>query len=102
MRAAVERAIELRDHELLSRWQSFLAVDLPLRATERIANGDYREADKIWRNGLQSFFDGRLQPRLDKVSESLKPRPTKISSRRRTALVACPLCKLPNKPLLPR
>ncbi|MCY2956203.1 MAG: serine/threonine-protein kinase [Planctomycetota bacterium] len=77
LRAAVERAIELRDHELLSRWQSFLAVDLPLRATERSANGDYREADKIWRNGLQSFFDGRLQPRLDKVSESLKAKANK-------------------------
>jgi hypothetical protein len=72
LRAVVDQAITARDQSLLTQARSFLNATLPVRAAERSANGDFKAAEKIWREGLLSFFDGRQQPKLERVAEPVR------------------------------
>ncbi|MEC7584740.1 MAG: serine/threonine-protein kinase, partial [Planctomycetota bacterium] len=56
------RAVQRRDQSLVSQFRHHVEVTLPSRADERLRSGDFRGAERVWRNGRSSFFDGRRQP----------------------------------------
>jgi serine/threonine protein kinase len=69
LRTQVEQALRVRDGGLRNRATRWIEETLPGSAAERVGNGDYAAAEKLWSRGLTGFFDGLQVPRLERLSD---------------------------------
>jgi hypothetical protein len=63
----IEQLVERRDRGLQDRAAQHVDVVVPLRAEERLRQGDFAGAERTWREGLAVFFDGLRQPPIERV-----------------------------------
>jgi len=74
LRTQVEQALRVRDGGLENRALRWIEETLPASAAERVGNGDYAAADKLWRRGLAGFFDGPQVPHLERLPDAVQQR----------------------------
>src|SRR5262249_50585410 len=67
LRTQVEQALRVRDGGLENRATKWTEETLPASAAERVRNGDYAAAERLWSRGLAGFFDGLQVPRLERL-----------------------------------
>ncbi len=70
--ADIARLVERRDRALLDRAQNCVDVVLPARADERLRQGDFAAAERVWSEGYAWFFDGLRQPVAERLPAALR------------------------------
>ncbi len=70
----IEEIARRRDQTLSERALRHLDVELPLRAEDRLRQGDYSGAERVWREGYLSWFDGLRQPTPDRLAATTRLR----------------------------
>ena len=68
----VEDIVRRRDQSLAERARRHLELEVPTRADERLRQGDFVGAERVWREGLLGFFDGLRQPSLDRIAAAFR------------------------------
>ena len=68
----IEELVRRRDQSLAERARLHLDVDTPMRADERLRQGDFVGAERVWREGFLGFFDGLRHPLPDRVPALLR------------------------------
>jgi tRNA A-37 threonylcarbamoyl transferase component Bud32 len=86
--ARFERELAQRDHELLFRFEHFLAAPMPARAEERVRAGDFAAAERLWRDALAAFFDGVRQPLPERLAPPAAQRAVDLHERAQRLAIA--------------
>ncbi|MGE3171119.1 MAG: protein kinase [Planctomycetota bacterium] len=70
--ADIERLVAERNRGLEERAAVHFEVALPARAEERLRQGDFAGAERVWREGYAGFFDGLRQPLPERVEPAVR------------------------------
>ena len=68
----IEELARRRDQSLLEQARRHLEVDTPMRADERVRQGDYAVAERVWREAFLGFFDGLRRPLPDRLPQAVR------------------------------
>lgn len=69
---AIAALVRQRDSALEDRARQHFEIELPMRADERVRQGDFVAAERLWREGFFGFFDGLRQPLPDRLAGALR------------------------------